>query len=360
MIKYDTIDIATSSPYQVLIGHNLIENCAKLINKPQAKTTAVIITDNIVAKLYLEKLVNSLKAESYTVLTYILENGEASKSFNSLNNILEFLAQNNVTRSDMLIALGGGVVGDITGFAAAVYLRGIKFIQIPTTLLAAVDSSVGGKTAVNLKSGKNLAGAFYQPTRVIYDCNTFKTLSQIIVADGLAESIKYGIICDRQLFDLINGCTYETLQNHLSHIVKRCVTIKSEIVAQDEFDTSTRQLLNLGHTLGHAIEKCSNFKTTHGHAVACGMVLISKAAYKFGICNKDVYLQIKNIVNQFGLPTNTNFSASQLLQAAQKDKKRTGQKINVILPEKIGKCIIYPLTIEKLEEFIAAGLEDIM
>lgn len=358
MKKYESIPIKTRTPYNVLIGHRLLECCASLLDFNFKTTTAVIITDDTVAGLYLEKVKKSFIDSGFNVLSHVLKHGEQSKSFENLNNILEFLAQNSVTRSDMLVALGGGVVGDITGFAAAIYLRGIKFIQIPTTLLAAVDSSVGGKTAVNLKSGKNLAGAFYQPSAVIYDCDTFNSLPRDIIADGLAESIKYGVICDSSLFNLLKSCSYETLNENLVQIVKRCVTIKSEIVSVDEFDTGTRQLLNLGHTFGHAIEKCSSFSITHGHAVACGMVLAANAAYKLGICDRQAFLDIKGIVSQYNLPTATNFSASKLYDAAIKDKKRTGQTINLILPEKIGSCIIYPIDLDKLKSLISAALED--
>jgi 3-dehydroquinate synthase len=221
-----------------------------------------------------------------------MEHGEKSKNSVTYINLLNFLAENHITRTDALLALGGGVVGDLTGFAAATFLRGIKFIQCPTTLLAMVDSSVGGKTAIDLECGKNLAGAFYQPSVVICDITTLDTLSEKIFYDGCAEVIKYGVIASEELFEICR----DGFKDNIEEIIYRCVSIKRDIVMEDEFDTGMRQLLNFGHTIGHGIEACSKYYITHGTAVAIGMVLITKAAVKMNMCNEEVLVRLEKLI----------------------------------------------------------------
>ncbi len=292
----------------------------------------------------------------YRVLSFLFAPGENSKTLDTFGKILSFLAQNNVTRTDCLVALGGGITGDITGFVASAYLRGIKFIQIPTTFLAAIDSSVGGKTGVNLPEGKNLAGAFYQPELVICDCDTLKTLPEEIFLDGVAEALKYGVIADRALFEHLRTGNFLC---DLEEIIETCVKIKAEFVSRDEFDTGLRALLNFGHTVAHAIEKKSSYQISHGHAVAIGMAVISSAAEKSSLSEENCGNLIKTALKSCHLPFSSPYSAKELLSGMLSDKKRSGESLTLILPKKIGEAFLYPLSVSELEGFISLGLQAI-
>ena len=252
-----------------------------------------------------------------------------------------------MTRSDHLVALGGGVVGDLTGFAAATYLRGIAYIQVPTTLLAMVDSSVGGKTAIDLPSGKNLAGAFCQPKLVLCDTDTLATLPEDIFRDGCAEVIKYGILYDPDLFAHL---TEKGLAFDRKAVITRCVELKRDVVTQDEFDTGLRMKLNLGHTVGHGIEAISNFSLSHGKAVAIGMAIVSRASR----CPDGQ--KILACLERFGLPTTTDYAPADIYRCALSDKKRSVATVSLILPRAIGSCAIVPTPIADLKSFIEAGL----
>ena len=260
---------------------------------------------------------------------------------------MNFLAENKLTRSDMLVALGGGVVGDLAGFAAATYLRGIRFIQVPTTLLAAVDSSVGGKTAIDLPAGKNLAGAFCQPSLVLCDIDTLNTLPLEVFRDGCAEVIKYGVLYDPDLFDTLSN---DGLSFDRESVIARCVELKRDVVMEDEFDTGSRMKLNLGHTIGHGVEARSHFDISHGKAVAIGMAIVSRAS---GCIDTH---RIIRALEQFGLPTHTEYTADELYAYTLSDKKRSGGSVSLIIPRAIGDCTISPTNIENLKSFIEAGL----
>ena len=274
------------------------------------------------------------------------------KNLETVQNILEFLALHNITRTDFLVAVGGGVVGDITGFCAAIYLRGIRFFQFPTTFLAAIDSSVGGKTGVNLDAGKNLAGAFWQPEMVICDCNTFSTLPYDVFSDGTAEAIKYGVIADKDLFSMLSS---GSLSENLIDVIECCVKIKSELVSCDEFDRGRRLLLNFGHTIAHAIEKCSNFSIPHGRAVGIGMALISKAAYQLGFSNVDCAKPISEALHKYSLPDASPFEKQALLHAIGYDKKRSGDEITLVLPVRIGECCYEKFSLKELPPIFRCG-----
>ena len=327
-----TVTVSTNKEYDVVIGKGLLNNCALMIIDKIGKADAAIITDDIVDSLYAKEIEKSLYENGIKFCKFVFKNGEESKNLDTYCEILEFLAENKIKRNDFIIALGGGVVGDIAGYAAATYLRGIKFVQIPTTFLAAIDSSVGGKTAVNLKAGKNLAGAFHQPSLVICDTDTLSTLSEERFADGAAEAIKYGVLDGEELFEKIAGGDYI---KDIENVIAKCVEIKAEIVKNDEFDTGMRQLLNLGHTIGHAVEKCSNFEITHGHAVALGMLYIARTSYKLGLSENDISERIYKALINNNLPVSCSFSAEELSQAAGMDKKRNADTINFIIPENI-------------------------
>lgn len=346
--------IQTGKPYPVYIGTGLLARSGNIFTEAiehLSGKSVVIISDSNVMPLYGSITADSFRSAGCQVYTYEIPAGETSKNWNLLGALLEHLVNLQITRSDYLVALGGGVVGDLTGFAASIYMRGISFLQIPTTLLAAVDSSVGGKTAVDLQAGKNLAGTFWQPEAVLCDTDVFHTLSREIFLDGVAESIKYGILRDRQLFlSILNG----GLEHTCNDIVAACIAMKGEIVSEDEFDRGTRELLNLGHTFGHAIEACSHFAVTHGHAVAIGIHMAGQTAAKLGICSKECSHDITNALLKLGFSLDCPYSAEELYEVMLRDKKRKGGTIDLILPYAIGDCRIYPVTIEQLKEIMHA------
>jgi len=343
-----TIHVHASKCYNVMIGSDLLEDLGSLLSTVCKQTgKAAIISDSNVWPLYGDIVSKSLADSGYQVMHYVFPAGEASKNAETYLNILNFLAENKVTRSDLLIALGGGVVGDMSGFAAATYLRGVSYVQVPTTLLAMVDSSVGGKTAINLPAGKNLVGAFNQPHLVLCDINTLNSLPEDVFRDGCAEVIKYGVIYDKNLFAHLaeKGPDFDR-----EAVIARCVELKRDVVAQDEFDTGARQMLNYGHTIGHGIEAQSSFTITHGQAVAIGMAIVAKSA-----CPA-IYDELTQVLTEFGLPTTTTFTAEQLYTSALSDKKRAGGSVNLIIPTAIGSCNIVPTDVSKLKLFIEEGL----
>lgn len=347
------VTVKASKEYQVIIGADLLASVGEHLKSLRKNGKAAIVSDSNVFPIYGAFVETSLRKSGFDTCSFILPAGEESKNIGNYTAILNFLAENKLTRSDVLIALGGGVVGDITGFSAATYLRGISYIQIPTSLLAMVDSSVGGKTAIDLPAGKNLVGAFYQPELVLCDVNTLNTLPQETFIDGCAEVIKYGILYDKDLFVHLQS---DGLEFDLETVISRCVSLKRDVVAEDEYDTGARQKLNLGHTIGHGVEAFSNFEITHGKAVAIGMMIVTKAGNSLGICDKNTLKAIRQILTRFGLPVHTTAKADELLQFALSDKKRAGGTINLIIPQAIGDCIIRPTPVDQLHAFIEAGL----
>lgn len=343
-----SIQITASRSYDVVIGNHLLQCLGEYSREALGKCCKIaIISDSNVYPIYGEMATASLIQTGFEVVHYVFPAGEASKNASTYLEILNFLAENHITRTDAVLALGGGVTGDMTGFAAATYLRGIAYIQVPTSLLAMVDSSVGGKTAIDLPAGKNLVGAFYQPRLVLCDLDVLDTLPDSVFSDGCAEVIKYGVLYDAGLFRHLeeNG-----LQFDRETVISRCVELKRNVVAEDEFDTGARQKLNLGHTIGHGIEAQSNFTITHGQAVAIGMCIVTKSGCK------DIYATLTAVLKKFNLPTATNFTANQLYASALSDKKRAGGTVNLIIPRMIGDCAIVPTPVDKLESFIEEGL----
>lgn len=345
--------VNASKKYDIMIGGGLLDKAGKLIKQAAGGGCVAIITDSNVVSLYAKQLETSLKDAGYKVVTYVFEAGEAGKNIDTFADILNFLASNKLDRTDIVAALGGGVTGDMAGFAASVYMRGIKFVQIPTTLLAAVDSSVGGKTAIDLPAGKNLAGAFYQPQIVICDTDTLKTLPDRQYSSGFAEIIKYAVITEPNLIKMIGDKNKYAIDD----IIEICVKIKRDIVQTDEFETGNRQLLNLGHTIGHAIEKASGFEMLHGEAVAAGLVMITKAAVKMNICGNQCLEDIITACRQMDLPVSVQYSRDELLDMICSDKKVRGNTINIILPEYIGSCIIKNITIEEMSSVLDMALQ---
>ena len=349
-----TVPIRTSRSYDVRIGSGLLKEAGHLLLEVQPKCTVVLVSDMAVDRLYGDIAAASLIEAGYQVERFSFPAGERSKTVSTLSNLLEFMGEKRVTRTDCIAALGGGVTGDLAGFAAAVYLRGIKYVQLPTTLLAAVDSSVGGKTAIDLKAGKNLAGAFHQPAFVLCDTDTLETLPEEVFRDGLAECIKYGVIWDAELFQKFSG---SLSGEALEEIIARCVWIKGEVVREDEFELGIRRLLNFGHTAGHAVEKCSGYCLPHGHAVAIGMAIMAHAAYARGLCTKACKDDILTMLAHCKLPTQSPYPAAQLYEAALADKKRKGGRIALIVPREIGRCEVLELPVEELLSFLENGME---
>ena len=346
-----TIMVNASSTYPVHIGGGLLDRAGELIAEATPSRRCAVVTDSTVGPLYAGRVCRSLEASGFTPLVYTFPAGERNKNLTTYGKILEFLAQNRLTRSDFVIALGGGVAGDMAGFAAATYQRGVDYIQMPTTFLAASDSSVGGKTAVDLEAGKNLAGAFHQPKMVICDPDAFRTLPAEIFAGGMAETLKHGLIADADFFEALAGRDLSA-----ADMVRRNVEIKAAVVREDEFERGTRKLLNFGHTLGHAIEKISDFTITHGHAVAIGMVLATRAAERLGYSPAGTLNEIIAANKKYELPTECPYTARQIYDAATSDKKRDGGSIDVVVLERIGQARTVRLDMEGLRAFTEAAL----
>lgn len=339
-----TIHIRTSKPYDVIIERGSIAKCGEYISSVTKSKKAAIITDDIVGKLYADTVSESLRSRGFEVGVFTFPNGEASKNLETLSKIYNYLCEFGITRSDVLIALGGGVVGDITGLAAATFLRGVDFVQIPTTLLAQVDSSVGGKTAIDIAGGKNLVGAFKQPILVLCDSNTLSTLPEAELACGMAEAIKCGMIRDKKLFELIESHDISSVDEAIDDIVYASVDIKRDVVEHDEFDKGERFILNFGHTLGHAIEGWHSYMNyTHGMGVAAGMCMMTD---RFG--SPELAERLRRCVTEYKLPTGTEAPMEELLPFCSVDKKRELDSISFIVCEEIGKAEIRRV---KLDEF---------
>jgi len=342
-----TVHVTASRNYDVLIGSGLLAQLGTYTRSLGQAQTVCIVSDSNVWPLYGDAAMASLCDAGLEAVSFVFSAGEEQKNGTTYLALLNHLAENRLTRTDLIVALGGGVVGDLAGFAAATYLRGIRFIQVPTTLLAAVDSSVGGKTAIDLPAGKNLAGAFCQPSLVLCDTDTLTTLPDDIFLDGCAEVIKYGVLYDTHLFHTLeeDGPGFDR-----ESVIARCVELKRDVVAEDEFDTGARMKLNLGHTVGHGIEACSRYTISHGKAVASGMAIVSRASR----CQDSA--RIMACLERFGLATTTQYSAEELADCALSDKKRSGGTVNLIIPRSIGCCEIVPTPVENLKSFIEEGL----
>ena len=347
-----TVHIDASKSYDVRIGRGLLDDCGRQIAERVRCASAAVVADDTVYALYGERVCASLEAAGVRTVCYVFPHGEKSKNLLEYAKILNFLAENRVTRADALIALGGGVTGDLGGFAAATYLRGIPFVQLPTTLLAAVDSSVGGKTAVDLPAGKNLAGAFYQPELVLCDLDTLDSLPREIFLDGCAEVIKYAVLGSRELFALLADVPSG---KGLEEVTARCVEMKRDFVQSDELDRGARQMLNLGHTFGHAVEASSRFTLSHGKSVAIGMAMILRAACSRGLCSAETRDAVIALLQRYGLPTECPYPADMLLGALSADKKIFGTRLNLVVPTDIGACRLLPVGVDELSGWLRDG-----
>lgn len=338
-----TLRVNAGGGYDIFIERGALGACGEIIGKIQPARVAVVVSDSNVAPLYMKKVTQSLNRAGIETAEFVFEAGESSKTTDTLLKIVEFIAQNSLTRQDCVVALGGGVCGDIAGFAAAVYMRGIRYFQIPTTLLAQVDSSVGGKTAVDLPQGKNLCGAFWQPSAVIIDPDVLSTLQPHYFSDGMGEVIKYGCIKSASLFERLQN---ENAADFIEDIIFECCSIKSGIVERDEKEAGERALLNFGHTCGHSIEKLCGFGgISHGEAVGIGMVMISRAGEEAGITERETAEKICAVLKKYGLKTQTELPVKDIIRNIEHDKKRTSDGINLIMLKKIGEGFIMPVSL---------------
>lgn len=338
----------TRKPYRILVGGGLLQNAGEEIRKLGRYRKAAILTDDVVDALYAETVAKSLAEAGFSVCKFVFPNGEASKSIDTAVDAYGFLTGHGVTRGDVLVALGGGVTGDLTGFTASTYLRGVDYVQIPTTLLAQIDSSVGGKTAVNSAAGKNLIGTFWQPRLVLCDTETLSTLSDEVFSDGVAEAIKYGMIRDQDLFETIE----DNIHTHLTDVIARCIEIKKQVVEADEFDKGERMLLNFGHTLGHAIEKQSRYAVSHGKAVAIGMQMVAAACERAGHAPAGCAARLKNVLQRYGLPHAVSEELDSYIGLCANDKKMDKDVMHVITIAGIGDARITDMRFEAFRDFI--------
>ncbi len=348
-----TVEVNASRAYKIQIGQDLLPTLGQQITKLGKVKKVCLVSDTTVFTLYGTTAEQSLQDAGLETCRFVFPAGEASKNGQTFLQLLNFLAENQLTRTDLIVALGGGVVGDLSGFCAAVFLRGIRFVQVPTTLLAAVDSSVGGKTAIDLPAGKNLAGAFHQPSLVLCDLRCLDTLPTEIFLDGCPEIIKTAILFDPEMFDLLmrTGPDFDR-----ETVIARCVAHKRDIVNADELEHGLRQKLNLGHTIGHGVEAMSKFALSHGKAVSIGIAIVARASARLGLCTQEVSRACQQLLTRFSLPTGTDYSASDLYAMALSDKKRSGDTVNLIIPRQIGDCVIRPTPVSEIQSFIQAGL----
>jgi len=340
--------------YDICMGSDILDGLGDNLKIFGLSPKICLISNPTVFPLYGERVSDSVKKAGFDLLTVIIPDGEGYKDLLRVQHIYNELLKYKLDRSSALIALGGGVIGDITGFAASTYMRGISYIQVPTTMLAHVDSSVGGKTGVNHKLGKNMIGTFWQPRLVWIDIETLKTLPGKELLAGLAEVIKYGVIWDKELFDFLDDKRDKILnldRKAVMHIIKRSCEIKAEVVSKDEKEAGLRSILNYGHTIGHAIETVTGYKKyLHGEAVAIGMFLEAMLAHKLNFINKDKALRIKRLIDSYGLPSEmpADIDADSLLSSMQLDKKAVAGELKFIMPEKIGSVRIHKGITEKV------------
>lgn len=343
-----TIHVNASKSYDILIERGILDRAGEEIKTVCGAGEALIVSDDTVWDLYGETVLASMQKAGFDVTSFTFPHGEQSKNLSVYADILNALAARHLSRKGLVVALGGGVVGDMAGFAAATYLRGVRFVQIPTTLLSQVDSSVGGKTGVDMPEGKNLVGAFYQPRLVLIDPAVLATLPDQTFADGMAEVVKYGYISNREILDMVSAPDYK---KNIERIICECVRIKRDVVTIDEHDTGLRMILNFGHTIGHAAEKLGNYvDLTHGQAVAVGMVAAMRLSAMLG--NEDLSERLIGILEHIGLPTELKYGREDIYRSLLSDKKKFGATVNFILVREPGRAEITPIGAEKLHEYV--------
>ena len=344
-----TIEVKTGRPYNIYIEHGLLSNAGKYVRNVSSAVRAVIVSDSNVAPIYAEAVDASLRENGFETSLFVFQAGEERKRLSTIEKMYSHFYEHDITRTDIVVALGGGVTGNMAGFAAASYLRGIDFVQIPTTLLSQVDSSVGGKTGVDLPTGKNLVGAFWQPAVVLIDPDTLSTLPGKFFNDGMGEVIKYGCIRSRSLFERLEK---ENAADIIDDIIYESVSIKKDVVEHDERDTGERAILNFGHTFGHALEKLYDYSgITHGEAVALGALLITRITEQKGITEKGTSDRLLALLKKYHMTTSTEFTLPQITAATRGDKKSSGKGLNFIFLREIGTCFINKISTDKINDY---------
>jgi len=328
--------------YDIVIAEGILNHVPLDLKKETLAHFYAIITDSKVASLYGEKLLAEFKSAGLKTHLISFPAGEESKSRETKAMLEDEMLRLKMARDSAIIALGGGVVGDIAGYLAATYNRGISYVQVPTTIVACVDSSIGGKTAVDTPHGKNLIGSFHQPRRVYIDIETLKTLPKKEIREGMAEVIKYGVIKDRTFFEFLESNidqVFSFTEQTLIHIIKRCCEIKGEVVELDEKESNLRKILNFGHTIGHAIENLSNYKIPHGQAISMGMTAEGKIALEMGLWQKADLERLVYLLKRTGLPTDfpKNMNLNRIIDTMKLDKKARGGEVEMVLPKKLGE-----------------------
>jgi 3-dehydroquinate synthase len=345
--------------YTIHIGQGVLDEVGNVLGKLPLTKKALVVTQPAIAAAYGDRVLQSLRSQGFSAEAFEVLDAEEAKSLGWLERIYDRAVELRLDRRSPIIALGGGVVGDVAGFAAATYMRGVPFVQMPTTLLAQVDSSIGGKTAINHPRGKNLIGAFYQPRVVLIDAGTLQTLSGRELRSGLAEVVKYGIIAKPDLFELLEGCTTEGLLQDvalLTRVIRDCCQIKAEVVAADEHETGIRAILNFGHTFGHAIEAAGGFSTyTHGEAVAIGMVWATNLSVRMGLCAPELLERLTRLLRTLGLPIAPNGHLDGIREALLMDKKAVAGRLRFILVEELGRVSIHD---DVPSQLVAAIIEE--
>ncbi|MBR3751153.1 MAG: 3-dehydroquinate synthase [Clostridia bacterium] len=340
-----TYTTAKNGKTDIVIGKGIIADAARYVCTGGA-VRAAVVTDSNVAPLHLDKLLGALQGK-IELSSHVLSAGEQYKNMSAITELYSFFDDSGITRTDVVIALGGGVVGDITGFAAATFLRGVRLVQVPTTLLAMTDSSIGGKTGVDLPSGKNRAGAFHQPSHVLIDPELLDTLPQKEMACGMAEVIKYACIKDAELARELEG------DIDITRVIEKCVSIKAGVVQNDQFDSGERKLLNYGHTLGHAIEKLQSFSgLSHGEAISVGMCMFADVNIALGGCPEEDCVRNIELCKKYNLPTSVNINVRDIVAATGADKKMEGKTLKLVVLEKMGKARVVDCTLKELEELL--------
>lgn len=343
--------------YPIFIEPGILSRCGEIIRSLGAANRVAVVTDSNVEKLHLSPVMQSLAAAGFTAYSFAFAAGEPNKNLNTVESMLAFFCEKQLTRHDLVLALGGGVCGDLAGFAAAIYLRGIDFIQLPTTLLAQVDSSVGGKTGCDLPFGKNLCGAFHLPRAVLADPKVLRTLSPHYLRDGMAEVIKAGAILRPALFELLEQHRFSDLNSILPTVLAESIAMKVEVTERDFTEKGDRMLLNFGHTLGHAIEKYQQFcGLSHGQAVSVGMVLVTRATERAGLTAPGTLQRLCDCLTQYGLPLTTDIPPAKLCEISQNDKKAVGNDVQLVYLKQLGQAAVKRLSFPALQQLLEQGM----
>ena len=353
MRKIKTVTVKAEKKYKVFIGENLLKTCGEILKAEGLGSAArriLTVCDSNVAPLYFDTLKKSLEGAGLKVYLFTFKAGEEQKNADTLQQIIDAAAQNGLDRHDLFAALGGGTVGDLCGLAASLYMRGVKYLQFPTTLLSSVDAAIGGKTACNTAFGKNLMGAFYSPDAVFADTATLNTLPSEIYSQGIAEAVKYGLISDRKIIEMLGG------EFDNADLIYRCVKAKARFIKHDFTEKGERKILNFGHTAAHAIEKVSNYKISHGNAVAAGIVTALKYSQKIGLCAQNLLPWILPIYQKYGLSERVDLPVSDLVNAAACDKKSCGEYVDLVLLKSLCRPKIVGVKKAQLKDFFEVDL----